>query len=97
MHINSSYHYRHIVFEILWCACAIITVAILSSMVAHSSLSLTVCICTYVVMYNNTLFCYRSFGILVWEVATYGKTPFSKTPTKDIVEMASNGSLKLTR
>ena len=59
-------------------------------------LCLTVCTCTYVVMYNNTLFCCRSFGILVWEVATYGKTPFSKIPVKDIVEMASNGSLKLT-
>ena len=97
MYINSSYYYRHIVFEILCCTCAIITVVILSSMVAHTSLSLTACTCTYVVMYNDTLFCYRSFGILVWEVATYGKTPFSKIPAKDIVEMASNGSLKLTR
>ena len=43
------------------------------------------------------LFHCRSFGILVWEVATYGKTPFNKIPAKDIVEMASNGSLKLTR
>ena len=40
---------------------------------------------------------YRSFGILVWEVATYGKTPFHKVPAEDIIEMASNGSLKLTR
>ena len=39
----------------------------------------------------------RSFGILVWEVVTYGKTPFSKLPAKDIVEMASHGILKLTR
>jgi len=31
----------------------------------------------------------------VWEVATYGKTPFNKLPAKDIVEMANNGSLKL--
>ena len=33
----------------------------------------------------------------MWEVATYGKAPFSKVAVNDIIEMASNGSLKLTR
>ena len=40
---------------------------------------------------------YRSFGILVWEVATYGKTPFHNVAAEDIIEMASHGSLKPTR
>ena len=40
---------------------------------------------------------YRSFGILVWEVVTYGITPFHNVAAGDIIEMASNGSLKPTR
>jgi len=39
----------------------------------------------------------RSYGVLVWEVATYGKTPNKHLKGIDIVELASNGSLKLTR
>ena len=39
----------------------------------------------------------RSFGILVWEIATYGKTPFKNLSVEDIIQMASDGSLKLTR
>ena len=39
----------------------------------------------------------RSYGVLVWEVATYGETPHEQIPTSNIVEMADNGSLRLER
>jgi len=40
---------------------------------------------------------YRSYGVLVWEVATYGETPHEQLPTSNIVEMANDGSLKLDK
>ena len=35
--------------------------------------------------------------MLVWEIATYAKTPHEKLKAKDIIEMADNGTLKLER
>ena len=39
----------------------------------------------------------RSFGVLVWEVATFVDTPHHKLKAADIIEMANNGNLKLNR
>lgn len=38
---------------------------------------------------------HRSFGVLVWEVATYGNIPHDNFQTKDIIEMAGDNTLKL--
>ena len=40
---------------------------------------------------------HRSFGVLVWEVATYGEPPHDNLQTRDVIEMAGNGTLKLDR
>ena len=40
---------------------------------------------------------YRSFGVLIWEVATYGEVPHENLQTRDIIELAANGTLKLNR
>ena len=33
----------------------------------------------------------------MWEVATYGERPHDDVQTRDIIEMASNGTLMLNR
>ena len=40
---------------------------------------------------------YRSYGVLVWEVATYGEPPLEGIKVSELIELASNGSLKLNR
>ena len=53
---------------------------------------------SYIASYHRQLYSYdRSFGVLVWEVTTYAKTPHEKLKAKDIIEMAGNGTLKLDR
>jgi len=37
----------------------------------------------------------RSYGVLVWEVITFGETPHKEYITADIVEMANYGTLQL--
>ena len=39
----------------------------------------------------------RSYGVLVWEVVTFGEFPHDKLQVNELVELASNGSLKLNR
>ena len=45
----------------------------------------------------GALILYRSFGVLVWEVATYVEAPHDNLQTRDVIEMAGNGTLKLSR
>ena len=35
----------------------------------------------------------RSFGVLLWEIVTYGQTPLSDTSVEDIVDAAQNSAL----
>ena len=39
----------------------------------------------------------RSYGVLVWEVATYGEPPHEELQVRELINLASNGSLKLNR
>jgi len=39
----------------------------------------------------------RSYGVLVWEVVTFGGIPHEQLKVSELVELASNGSLKLNR
>ena len=49
-------------------------------------------------LYNYSVYVSaRSFGVLVWEVATYGETPYKQLQTSDIMAMARDESLKLDR
>lgn len=50
------------------------------------------CIYRYVIFYI-----YRSFGVLLWEVVTYGEAPLDKLSTEDIIERAERQSLIHTR
>lgn len=43
--------------------------------------------------YNNN----RSFGVLLWEIFTYGRTPLADNSIEDIIDAAQNGSLYHTR
>ena len=50
------------------------------------------------IMYMSfTYHLYRSYGVLVWEVATYGEPPHEGIKVSELIELASNGSLKLNR
>ena len=40
---------------------------------------------------------YRSFGVLIWEIATYGEVPHSNLQTRDIIEMSASGTLMVNR
>ena len=49
-------------------------------------------------MYPQSLYnCYRSYGVLVWEVATFGDSPHEGVQVREIIELANNSSLKLNR
>ena len=53
------------------------------------------CICIHI--YIDIFIKYRSFGVLIWEIATYGEVPHSNLQTRDIIEMAANGTLRVNR
>ena len=36
---------------------------------------------------------YRSFGVLLWEIVTYGRTPLGDTSVEDIIDAAQNKTL----
>ena len=38
----------------------------------------------------------RSYGVLVWEIMTFGGTPHEELQTRDIVDMADKGTLQLS-
>ena len=51
---------------------------------------------TYILINAVNVIC-RSYGVLVWEVATYGEVPHEHFHLHDIVEMANNKTLVLNR
>ena len=53
-----------------------------------------VILCTYM---SFTYHLYRSYGVLVWEVATFGEPPHEGIQVSELIELASNGLLKLNR
>ena len=48
--------------------------------------------------YNGMLLaCYRSYGVLLWEIVTYGEMPLEDMGLNDIVKAATNKTLRLER
>ena len=40
---------------------------------------------------------HRSYGVVLWEITSYGESPLDDMEAKDIVEAAENGTLKHSR
>ena len=40
---------------------------------------------------------YRSFGVLLWEIVSYGKPPLGDSSVEDIIDAAQKGDLRHAR
>lgn len=40
---------------------------------------------------------YRSYGVVLWEITSYGDTPLDDMEANDIVQAAQDGTLKHSR
>lgn len=37
---------------------------------------------------------HRAYGVLLWEITSYGLTPLNQYEARDVIQMAESGSLK---
>ena len=37
---------------------------------------------------------YRAYGVLLWEITSYGLTPLNQYEAREVIQMAENGALK---
>ena len=47
-------------------------------------------------MHNVTPY-YRSYGVVLWEITSYGDAPLDDLEAKDVVEAAQDGTLQHSR
>ena len=47
--------------------------------------------------YDNECLAYRSYGVVLWEITSYGDSPLDDMEAKDIVEAAQDGTLQHSR
>ncbi len=46
---------------------------------------------------GNYFFCFRAYGVMIWEILTFGQQPLPDMSTQDIIDAAQNGHLQHTR